>query len=472
MRAADPVHNVELRATARGTTRSSSPSRTGRTSSTRCGRSPAAASTGRPRSGGRRAPTPWRRSSRACWSAIRRCSVAPDVARLALARGDRLDRPRHGGAARGRRRTSSSTRSPATCPRSSAAEERGGRLWLPFTQAGGRRAAGAPRGAAGPARAALRLAPAGRTSSPRPPSLALVEGYGEPRFRLDINWDPDTLPAFLALPACEAHGRTLPVDPYLLEPLEHYLRTYGVESAANAARGAGPPAPRARRRDRRRPPLARRRRPAAGGRGRPRRRAAAVPARRASPTCSTPGATFLADEQGLGKTVQALAALEADDAYPAVIVCPAGLKLNWRREIERWLPHRTLTVVSGTGTVAAAGRDHGPQLRDRPRPPRPAGAAAPEGAGARRVPLRQEPARQAHPGGAAAGRGAPARRAAAGADRHAGDEPRRRADRAAADPRPAARSSAPAPASPGASRARAPRSGSTGTCGAAASCAG
>ena len=30
---------------------------------------------------------------------------------------------------------------------------------------------------------------------------------------------------------------------------------------------------------------------------------------------------FLADEQGLGKTVEALAALEADDAYPAVVVC-------------------------------------------------------------------------------------------------------------------------------------------------------
>ena len=42
--------------------------------------------------------------------------------------------------------------------------------------------------------------------------------------------------------------------------------------------------------------------------------------------------TFLADEQGLGKTVQALAALEADDAFPAVVVCPASLKLNWERE--------------------------------------------------------------------------------------------------------------------------------------------
>jgi hypothetical protein len=56
---------------------------------------------------------------------------------------------------------------------------------------------------------------------------------------------------------------------------------------------------------------------------------------------------FIADEQGLGKTVQALATIEADGAYPAVVVCPASLKLNWLREIERWLPGRTAAEVSG-----------------------------------------------------------------------------------------------------------------------------
>ena len=55
--------------------------------------------------------------------------------------------------------------------------------------------------------------------------------------------------------------------------------------------------------------------------------------------------TFLADEQGLGKTVQALAAVAAAGAYPAVVVCPASLKLNWRREAERWLPGRSIQVV-------------------------------------------------------------------------------------------------------------------------------
>ena len=57
--------------------------------------------------------------------------------------------------------------------------------------------------------------------------------------------------------------------------------------------------------------------------------------------------TFLADEQGLGKTIEALAALEADEAFPAVVVCPASLKLNWRREAERWLPARSIQVIGG-----------------------------------------------------------------------------------------------------------------------------
>jgi SWI/SNF-related matrix-associated actin-dependent regulator of chromatin subfamily A-like protein 1 len=57
---------------------------------------------------------------------------------------------------------------------------------------------------------------------------------------------------------------------------------------------------------------------------------------------------FLADEQGLGKTIEALATLEADGAYPAVVVCPASLKLNWLRELELWLPDRSAQALTGT----------------------------------------------------------------------------------------------------------------------------
>ncbi len=58
---------------------------------------------------------------------------------------------------------------------------------------------------------------------------------------------------------------------------------------------------------------------------------------------------FVADEQGLGKTIQALATIQADLAFPTVVVCPASLKLNWVREANRWLPGRSAVNVSGRG---------------------------------------------------------------------------------------------------------------------------
>lgn len=63
--------------------------------------------------------------------------------------------------------------------------------------------------------------------------------------------------------------------------------------------------------------------------------------------------TFLSDEPGLGKTIQALATLEAAGAYPALIVAPASLRINWLREAERWLPHRTRGGLSGGDAIGA-----------------------------------------------------------------------------------------------------------------------
>ncbi|HMI92124.1 MAG TPA: DEAD/DEAH box helicase, partial [Polyangiales bacterium] len=62
--------------------------------------------------------------------------------------------------------------------------------------------------------------------------------------------------------------------------------------------------------------------------------------------------TFIADEQGLGKTVQALAALEADNAFPALVVCPASMKLTWERESSIWLPERRVAVLDGRTDAA------------------------------------------------------------------------------------------------------------------------
>jgi SWI/SNF-related matrix-associated actin-dependent regulator 1 of chromatin subfamily A len=57
--------------------------------------------------------------------------------------------------------------------------------------------------------------------------------------------------------------------------------------------------------------------------------------------------TFIADEQGLGKTVQALATIEADEAFPTIVVCPASMKLVWEREAQHWLPRRKVAVLGG-----------------------------------------------------------------------------------------------------------------------------
>lgn len=57
--------------------------------------------------------------------------------------------------------------------------------------------------------------------------------------------------------------------------------------------------------------------------------------------------TILADEMGTGKTLQTIATAAFLEAYPAVIVCPASLKLNWLREINRWLPGTEGWVVNG-----------------------------------------------------------------------------------------------------------------------------
>ncbi len=61
---------------------------------------------------------------------------------------------------------------------------------------------------------------------------------------------------------------------------------------------------------------------------------------------------FLADGMGLGKSVQALVAIEHLQAHPAIIVCPASVKLSWRAEIEKWVPwHRVQILQSGRDII-------------------------------------------------------------------------------------------------------------------------
>ena len=45
---------------------------------------------------------------------------------------------------------------------------------------------------------------------------------------------------------------------------------------------------------------------------------------------------ILGDEQGLGKTIEAIGLLTATRAFPALVVCPASLKINWQRELKKF----------------------------------------------------------------------------------------------------------------------------------------
>lgn len=68
--------------------------------------------------------------------------------------------------------------------------------------------------------------------------------------------------------------------------------------------------------------------------------------------CLGAGRALLGDEPGLGKTGQALATLQARSAFPAVVVCPAALRLNWLRECSLWLPGRKVAIFQPGAPVS------------------------------------------------------------------------------------------------------------------------
>ncbi len=61
------------------------------------------------------------------------------------------------------------------------------------------------------------------------------------------------------------------------------------------------------------------------------------------------GAVLNADDMGLGKTLEAIAWLHLhQEIRPILIITPASLKLNWKKEYEKWTDETSIQVLEGT----------------------------------------------------------------------------------------------------------------------------
>lgn len=60
---------------------------------------------------------------------------------------------------------------------------------------------------------------------------------------------------------------------------------------------------------------------------------------------------LIGDEPGLGKTLQSIGIVDTANAYPALVICPSSLKINWQREFEKFTDKKALVLDNASRTA-------------------------------------------------------------------------------------------------------------------------
>jgi len=64
--------------------------------------------------------------------------------------------------------------------------------------------------------------------------------------------------------------------------------------------------------------------------------------------------SFIGDEQGLGKTIEAILSIHHLDLFPVLLIMPNSLRYNWADEFKKWLPYISdsdISIVGRTGVI-------------------------------------------------------------------------------------------------------------------------
>lgn len=60
---------------------------------------------------------------------------------------------------------------------------------------------------------------------------------------------------------------------------------------------------------------------------------------------------LIGDEPGLGKTLQSIGIVDAAEAYPALVICPSSLKIDWQREFEKFTDKKAIVLDNASRTA-------------------------------------------------------------------------------------------------------------------------